>query len=433
MAQLAKLIDDFLAQEFEWSPVMASGLGLTEFDDRLDDLSADAFRRRDAEATRWREAFAAIPDADLDPAAQIDRDLAISVLRGREILADWEGWRRDPQAYSGPILQGVFGLFLHRLRARPDLATSARGSPRARAAGHRAGHGQPVGRAGAPAHPAAWRRGGEGRDPVPARAPARRHRARTRPRSTGRRGCRGRRRAGTVGHVPRRAGGACHGHLGAGRGAVFAPAPGTRGPAIRSPRAARRRAGPVRAARRRDARHRPDHRRCRGLGGGPRERERRSSGDRGGDAGRIRGMDGSRPDVPPRHGIGDDACRRALPGRTVAGVPATGPGSRVVCRPAGVLAVAARPFLRPVRARRDAGRGGPGAAGGQCVGQDPHDRGPRGVSRPPLAPHHPQDAAQPDPARLRDALFQRGLGPLLGAGHAGARLLRRAAPGAATT
>ena len=104
---------------------MASGLGLTEFDDRLDDLSADAFRRRDAEATRWREAFAAIPDAGLDPAAQIDRDLAISVLRGREILADWEGWRRDPQAYSGPILQGVFGLFLHRLRPEPELASAA--------------------------------------------------------------------------------------------------------------------------------------------------------------------------------------------------------------------------------------------------------------------------------------------------------------------
>ena len=122
---LAELIDEFLAQEFEWSPVLASGLGLTEFDDRLDDLSAETFRRRDAEAVRWRARFAAIPDADLDPAAQIDRDLAISILRGREILADWEGWRRDPQTYSGPILQGVFGLFLHRLRPETELAAAA--------------------------------------------------------------------------------------------------------------------------------------------------------------------------------------------------------------------------------------------------------------------------------------------------------------------
>jgi uncharacterized protein (DUF885 family) len=47
------------------------------------------------------------------------------VLRGREILADWEGWRRDPQTYTGPILLGVYGLFLHRLRPEGELARSA--------------------------------------------------------------------------------------------------------------------------------------------------------------------------------------------------------------------------------------------------------------------------------------------------------------------
>ena len=43
---LPALIDEFLASEFEASPVLASGLGLTEYDDRLDDLSAATFRRR---------------------------------------------------------------------------------------------------------------------------------------------------------------------------------------------------------------------------------------------------------------------------------------------------------------------------------------------------------------------------------------------------
>jgi len=38
MADFDQLIDEFLRQEFEDSPVSASGLGLTEFDDRLDDL-----------------------------------------------------------------------------------------------------------------------------------------------------------------------------------------------------------------------------------------------------------------------------------------------------------------------------------------------------------------------------------------------------------
>jgi uncharacterized protein (DUF885 family) len=120
-----ELVDSFLSEEFEASPVLGSSLGLTEYDDRLDDLSAETFYRRDADATRWRERFAAVTNAELDTAQQIDRDLAIAVLRGREILAGWEGWRRDPQTYTGPILQGVFGLFLHRLRPEPELAASA--------------------------------------------------------------------------------------------------------------------------------------------------------------------------------------------------------------------------------------------------------------------------------------------------------------------
>jgi uncharacterized protein (DUF885 family) len=122
---LQNLIDEFLAEEFEAQPVAASGLGLTEYDDRLDDLSAAAFRRRDDDASRWRERFAAVPDAALDPQSAIDRDLALAGLRGREILADWENWRRDPQLYTGPILQGVFGLFLHRIRPDAELAAAA--------------------------------------------------------------------------------------------------------------------------------------------------------------------------------------------------------------------------------------------------------------------------------------------------------------------
>jgi uncharacterized protein (DUF885 family) len=120
-----ELVDEFLLEEFEASPILGSSLGLTEYDDRLDDLSAETFRRRDADATAWRERFEAVPNGELDIETGIDRDLAIAILRGREILADWATWRRDPQAYTGPILQGVFGLFLHRLRPESELAAAA--------------------------------------------------------------------------------------------------------------------------------------------------------------------------------------------------------------------------------------------------------------------------------------------------------------------
>jgi uncharacterized protein (DUF885 family) len=125
MPKLAALIDDFLANEYETSPVTASGLGLTEFDERLDDLSADAFNRRDADAAAYLARFEAVTDDGLSAAEQIDRDLAIAMLRGRVIAADWQGWKRDPLVYSAPILGSLFNLFLHRLRPNADLVDAA--------------------------------------------------------------------------------------------------------------------------------------------------------------------------------------------------------------------------------------------------------------------------------------------------------------------
>lgn len=125
MTAFQGLVDELLTEEFERSPTLATQLGLTQYDDRLDDLSADAFRDRDEAATRWIERFEAVGDDELDDAAAIDRDLALAVLRGRTILADWQAWRRDPITYSGPPLTGVFSLFLHRLRPEAELVKSA--------------------------------------------------------------------------------------------------------------------------------------------------------------------------------------------------------------------------------------------------------------------------------------------------------------------
>jgi uncharacterized protein (DUF885 family) len=119
-----QLVDDFLDNEFDISPVNASALGLTEYDERLDDLSADAFHRRDADAAEWLKRFESAP-GDLSADDEIDRQLAISALRGRLIGADWEVWRRDPTTYSGPVLNGLFGLFLNRLRPTADLVDAA--------------------------------------------------------------------------------------------------------------------------------------------------------------------------------------------------------------------------------------------------------------------------------------------------------------------
>ncbi len=119
------LVDDFLEHEFALSPIRASQLGLTQYDERFDELSAASFEARDAEAAEWLQRFDAVAEGELTPAEQIDRELIRAVLRGRLILADWQNWRRDPATYTNPALDGIFTLFLHRLRPEADLIAAA--------------------------------------------------------------------------------------------------------------------------------------------------------------------------------------------------------------------------------------------------------------------------------------------------------------------
>ena len=60
MTDFAALADEFLNDEFTASPTMGSALGLTQYDDKLDDLSAEALEKRDADAVRWLARFSAV-------------------------------------------------------------------------------------------------------------------------------------------------------------------------------------------------------------------------------------------------------------------------------------------------------------------------------------------------------------------------------------
>ena len=125
-SSFSSLADGFLQEEYEASPVLASALGLTAYDERLDDLSADAIQRKEAGDAEWLRRLRAIPDDGLEPADRIDRDFLISILRGREILVPHRMWQRQPATYLNPGSQGVFSLFLHRIRPDNDLADAAR-------------------------------------------------------------------------------------------------------------------------------------------------------------------------------------------------------------------------------------------------------------------------------------------------------------------
>ncbi len=125
MATFAELSSAFLAEVYAESPAMATDLGVDGFDDQLDDLSEAAFARRQQRSASWLETFAALRAAELAPEERTDRDLILSVLRGRGIMDDWAMWRRQPDTYMEPGLDGIFALFLHRLKPEPELVRCA--------------------------------------------------------------------------------------------------------------------------------------------------------------------------------------------------------------------------------------------------------------------------------------------------------------------
>jgi uncharacterized protein (DUF885 family) len=121
----ADLAEEFLAEQYAAYPVRSSGMGLTEYDDKLDDLSGAAFERRAASAAAWRTRFAAIPDAQLSLDQTIDRDLIVSALTEQGIYDEWRVWERQPDTYLNPGQHGVFVLFLHQLRPERELVSAA--------------------------------------------------------------------------------------------------------------------------------------------------------------------------------------------------------------------------------------------------------------------------------------------------------------------
>ena len=125
MPVFSDLARQFLDEEHAANPVRASYLGLTDYDDQLDDLSASAIEADAARSAAWLDRFAALDDDELTFDERIDRDVAVAALRERAIYHAWEIWRRQPDLYLNPGMRGVFVLFLHQLRPEGELAAAA--------------------------------------------------------------------------------------------------------------------------------------------------------------------------------------------------------------------------------------------------------------------------------------------------------------------
>jgi uncharacterized protein (DUF885 family) len=125
LSAFADLVDEFLREHHAEHPVQSSTLGLTDYDNLLDDVSAAGFERRRAASDAWFKRFSAFDASALSFDDTIDRDLILASLHDEAIFDEWEVWRRHPDTYLNPGLEGVFILFLHRLRPETELVRSA--------------------------------------------------------------------------------------------------------------------------------------------------------------------------------------------------------------------------------------------------------------------------------------------------------------------
>ncbi len=425
MPELVAALADLLATDFAASPVMASGVGRTEFDERLDDVSAEAFEARDATAAALLARLDAIQDGGLTGDDAIDRDLARAVLRGRLIMAPFMAWRRDPVDLFGPNHERP----VHPVPPPPPAGARPRGrrgrAPRAGGPGDRRRHRQPRPGPRPPAYRGTWpwrssRRGAIRSRPRLAR---RRRPGGSRAAAPGRRAC---------GAAPRPLGGAPRGRRRAGqrqlaarRGGLHADPARAGGAGRRRPLAPRPRPGGARAPRQRRWRRCPAR--------PPATPTMSWSCARTTPTTRPPSPRCSRPttewtakarELPRRHRPGHAPRGRVVRGRAVAGVPAARPRRGLVHRAARLLGPSARPLLRALRPRRRLAGGGPGAPLEQLLRRHPHDRRPRGVPGPPLAPGDAQAQPVGDPARVLDSLLLRGLGAVRGARDARAGFLR---------
>lgn len=124
-ANIDQLINEYLLETWERSPVQASMLGVDGYDHLLDDCSEQSFLERYERADHWLSQFRQIPDEGLELDQVIDRDLIISHLNGLKILEDWQNHKREPATYLSPGLYGVFTLFLNRIHDEEELTRAA--------------------------------------------------------------------------------------------------------------------------------------------------------------------------------------------------------------------------------------------------------------------------------------------------------------------
>jgi hypothetical protein len=109
--EFSSLVDEFLDQFAKRHPSIAAGNGLHQFDDRLENFSAEAIQ---SEVTMWRAMqtrLASIPATNLTPDERVDHRIVSGLLAAWILELDTnKNWQKNLMIYASAISDGVHNL-----------------------------------------------------------------------------------------------------------------------------------------------------------------------------------------------------------------------------------------------------------------------------------------------------------------------------------
>ncbi len=120
-ASFQQVADEFLSDYFKRNPTTSTYLGIHDYDSELEDASKAAVDAEIATLKRFRERFAAIDEARLSPADQLDRAQVLSAIDSqlleREVV---RSWATNPDAYSSGLGSTAYIMIKRAFAPAPD-------------------------------------------------------------------------------------------------------------------------------------------------------------------------------------------------------------------------------------------------------------------------------------------------------------------------
>jgi uncharacterized protein (DUF885 family) len=107
----SKFVDDYYDAAFAWSPTLGTAVGLHQYDNKLENFSADAYAKRIATVKGFQTRLEKLRQGQLTGDAQVDAEILDGQMRAELLDLEKVGnWRKNPTNYIMVAAGSVDGL-----------------------------------------------------------------------------------------------------------------------------------------------------------------------------------------------------------------------------------------------------------------------------------------------------------------------------------